>query len=54
MFSSKREKVKSTPFSEFIRHASSRDKKKFFDKVVKETIKEQQIMIEKAKETCHC
>lgn len=48
-----REKVKSTPFSDFVRHASSREKRKFFDKVVRETIKEQQEMIAKAK-TCNC
>lgn len=54
MFSSKCEKVESTSFSEFIRHASSCDKKKFFDKVVKKNIEKQQPMIEKAKETCCC
>lgn len=56
MFSEKREKVKSTPFSEFVRHASSREKRKFFDKVIKETIEEQQTMLAKAKlqDECHC
>jgi uncharacterized FlgJ-related protein len=53
MIANKREKVKSTPFSDFVRHASSREKRKFFDKVVRETIKEQQEMIAKAK-TCNC
>lgn len=53
MIANKREKVKSTPFSDFVRHASSREKRKFFDKVVRETIKEQQEMITKAK-TCNC
>ncbi|EKF9299676.1 hypothetical protein O1D87_000963 [Vibrio cholerae] len=50
----KRDKVKSTAFSDFVRHASSRDKKKFFDKVVKETIKEQQEMIAKADQRACC
>ncbi|BDA60912.1 MULTISPECIES: hypothetical protein [Shewanella] len=45
----KRNKVKSTAFSDFVRHASSREKKKFFDKIVKETIEEQKEMIAKAK-----
>ena len=40
MFTTKREKVKSTPFSEFVRNANSGEKRKFFDKVVKETIAE--------------
>lgn len=50
----KRDKVKSTAFSDFVRHASSRDKKKFFDKVVRETIKEQQEMIAKADQRTCC
>lgn len=56
MFITKREKVKSTAFSEFVRHASASEKIKFFDKVVQVTIKEQQVMIAKAdgfKETCN-
>ncbi|XPF95755.1 hypothetical protein ACM9HF_06980 [Colwellia sp. RE-S-Sl-9] len=48
MFKS-REKVKSTPFSEFVRNASSKDKRKFFDKVIKETVAVQKAMIEKSK-----
>ncbi|MFC3022929.1 hypothetical protein ACFODT_03675 [Vibrio zhugei] len=48
MIGTKREKVKSTPFSDFIRHASSSEKRKLFDKVVRKTIKEQQDMIAKA------
>ncbi|NYR11092.1 hypothetical protein HC000_01045 [Pseudoalteromonas sp. MIP2626] len=48
MFESKREKVKSTPFSDFVRNASSREKRKFFDKVIKDTIAEQNEMIKKA------
>ena len=48
MFENKREKVKSTPFSDFVRNASSREKRKFFDKVIKETIAEQNEMIKKA------
>lgn len=55
MFTEKREKVKSTPFSEFVRNAKSGEKRKFFDKVVKETIEEQKTMIAKAKQhDCHC
>lgn len=50
----KRNKVKSTSFSDFVRHASSRDKKKFFDKVVQETIKEQKEMIAKADQRTAC
>ena len=55
MIITKREKVKSTPFSEFVRHAPAGEKIKFFDKVVQVTIKEQQLMIAKSnniKETC--
>jgi len=43
-----REKVKSTPFSEFVRNSSAKDKRKFFDKVIKETVAEQRAMIKKA------
>ena len=50
MVTANRVKVKSTPFSEFVRHASTDEKKIFFGKVVKATIKEQQAMITKAKE----
>jgi uncharacterized FlgJ-related protein len=45
----KREKVKSTPFSDFIRNASAREKRKVFDKVIKESVAEQRAMIEQAK-----
>jgi len=48
MFKS-REKVKSTPFSEFVRNGSSKDKRKFFDKVIKETVAAQKAMIEESK-----
>lgn len=44
----KRKKVESTPFSDFIRYASSQEKSEFFTEVVKETIKEQREMIAKA------
>jgi len=44
-----REKVKSTPFSEFVRSSSVKDKKKFFDKVIKETVAVQRAMIEESK-----
>lgn len=50
----KRDKVKSTAFSDFVRHASSTDKTKFFDKVVREIIKEQQEMIAKADQRTCC
>ena len=50
MFTTKREKVKSTPFSDFVRHASANEKIKFFDKVVQDTIQEQKTMIDKADE----
>lgn len=48
MFKS-REKVKSTPFSEFVRNSSSKDKRKFFDQVIKETVAVQRAMIEESK-----
>lgn len=44
----KREKVKSTPFSDFMRHASSQEKSDFITKVAQETIEEQRQMIAKA------
>ena len=40
--------VKSTPFAEFFRYASSRKKRKFFDSIVREIIRDQKAMIEKA------
>jgi uncharacterized FlgJ-related protein len=48
MFKS-REKVKSTPFTEFVRNSSAKEKRKFFDKVIKETVAVQRAMIEKSK-----
>jgi len=48
MLSSKREKVDSTPFSDFVRNASSREKRKFFDKVIRESVEEQRKMIAEA------
>jgi hypothetical protein len=48
MFKS-REKVQSTPFSEFVRNSTSKDKRKFFDQVIKETVAIQRAMIEKSK-----
>ncbi|WP_198515327.1 MULTISPECIES: hypothetical protein [Marinomonas] len=45
MSTSERITVKSTAFSDFIRHGSSREKRKFFDRVVRETIKEQKEVI---------
>lgn len=52
MFINTREKVKSTPFSEFVRNASSKEKRKLFDKVIKETVAEQRAMIKQA-ELCN-
>ena len=43
-----RKKVKSTPFSEFVRHASTKEKRKFFDKVIKDSISEQRALIQQA------
>jgi hypothetical protein len=45
----KKEKVKSTPFSVFFRHAKSAEKRQFFDRIAKKAIEEQQQMLEKAK-----
>ncbi|MDO7084769.1 hypothetical protein WNY51_00245 [Pseudocolwellia sp. AS88] len=36
-------------FSEFVRNASSKEKRKFFDKVIKETVAIQKAMIEESK-----
>jgi uncharacterized FlgJ-related protein len=44
-----REKVKSTLFSEFVRNSSAKDKRKFFNKVIKETVAVQRAMIEQSK-----
>ena len=52
MFTNNREKVKSTPFSEFVCHASSKEKRKLLDKVIKERVAEQRALIKKA-ELCH-
>ncbi|WP_165942897.1 hypothetical protein [Marinomonas flavescens] len=49
MLMAKKEKVKSTPFSDFFRYAKSAEKRKFFDRIAREAIKEQQQMLEKAK-----
>jgi len=49
MFPKAREKVESTPLSEFVRNASSKEKRKLFDRVIKESVAEQRAMIEKAK-----
>lgn len=53
-FTEKRDKVSSTAFSEFVRNASSREKRKFFDQVVLETISEQREMIAKSKQLEDC
>lgn len=49
MLAKKRDKVLSTPFSNFIRNASDEEKRQFFSKVIKQTIAEQRAMIEQAK-----
>lgn len=43
-------KVKSTAFSDFVRNASSREKRKFFAKVIEEAIQKQKEVIAKANE----
>lgn len=50
----RRKKVTSTAFSEFVRNASAKEKRKFFDKVVRETITEQKEMIAKANQVEEC
>lgn len=52
--SNKREKVDSTAFSEFVRNASAKEKKKFFAQVVQETIVEQKAIIDKANHMQNC
>lgn len=46
----KRRKVKSTTFSDFVRNASSREKRKFFAQVIEEAIQKQKEVIAKANE----
>jgi len=46
----KRRKVKSTAFSDFVRNASSREKRKFFAKVIEEATQKQKEVIAKANE----
>lgn len=53
MLHTSKNRVKSTPFSDFFRSAKSAEKRQFFDKVTREAIKEQQVMIEKAKQYEH-
>ncbi|GGN02577.1 hypothetical protein GCM10009124_35470 [Shewanella xiamenensis] len=43
-------KVKSTAFSDFVRNASSREKRKFFAKVIEEATQKQTEVIAKANE----
>lgn len=52
MFAKSREKVKSTPFSEFVRNSSAREKRKFFNKVIKDTVAEQRAVIQASKVLC--
>ncbi|MCT8857497.1 hypothetical protein K5M76_09815 [Shewanella xiamenensis] len=46
----KRRKVKSTAFSDFVRNASFMEKRKFFAKVIEEAIQKQKEVIAKANE----
>ena len=46
----KRRKVKSTAFSDFVRNASFREKRKFFTKIIEEAIQKQKEVIAKANE----
>ena len=46
----KRRRGKSTAFSDFVRNASSREKRKFFAKVIEEAIQKQKEVIAKANE----
>ncbi|MGI1944775.1 hypothetical protein [Shewanella glacialipiscicola] len=46
----KRRKVKSTAFSDFVQNASSREKSDFFEKVIEEAIQKQKEVIAKANE----
>ena len=48
MFADSRKKVHSSPFSDFFRNVSSKEKRKIFDKVIKESVAEQQAMLKKA------
>jgi uncharacterized FlgJ-related protein len=49
----KREKVKSTPFSDFIRYASTLEKQTFFEKVRDLAIDDQRQVIVQAEELIH-
>lgn len=46
----KRRKVKSTAFSDFVRNASFREKRKFFTKIIEEATQKQKEVIAKADE----
>jgi len=48
MFSKKVKKVTSTPFSSFVRDASSSEKKKIYKKVLEEATEMQNIILKKA------
>ncbi|MBL0709739.1 MAG: hypothetical protein JJV99_01795 [Colwellia sp.] len=43
-----REVVESTPFSDFVRHASVEEKRKLFNKVIQGSVAEQKALIVKA------
>jgi uncharacterized FlgJ-related protein len=49
----KREKVKSTPFSDFIRYASTSEKQTFFEKIRDLAIDDQLQVISQAEELKH-
>jgi len=46
-------KVKTTPFSDFIRNASSREKKRVYSLVLKKASKRQNDLVEKAEKESH-
>ncbi|WP_016956253.1 hypothetical protein [Catenovulum agarivorans] len=48
MNSKSRTRVKTTPFSDFFRNAPSSEKRKFFDKVIQESVEYQRKMIAEA------
>ncbi len=48
LFSFKKKPTTSSDFSEFMRNASAREQKRVFKKVIEESIKDQQAVIERA------
>ncbi len=50
MFSFKKKPTGSSSLSEFMRNGSAREQKRVFKKVIEESIKDQQLIIEKARQ----